>query len=264
MPRDKRKYGSLDAFVIITERALIAHSSSKQATSDQSDIASVEAAQPIDLETEEPENNDSSDLNQNLNIVDSHPDTHHNDIGFHLSLNTPLTNEIKYELLTKPFKPDKKYTFPNQHGKNGTVHRFMATWLIQHPFLSYSPYYEGEFCSVCCIFSSVASNQSTGIFVSYPCSRFHQLKHFCAHIKIHLNSNSHKLATTRANNFVRMFENPTSGVDCLLDRNRIEMIEKNKSILLSIIKVVITCARQNIALRDHRDKFLSSSAEAFC
>ena len=53
---------------------------------------------------------------------------------------------------------------------------------------------------------------------------------------------------------VRTLENPTSGVDYLLDRNRIEMIEKNKSILLSIIKVVITCARQNIALRGHRGK----------
>ena len=65
MSRDKRKHGSLDAFFIITKRALIAHSSSEQATPDQSDIASVEAAQPVDLETEEPENNDSSDLNHN-------------------------------------------------------------------------------------------------------------------------------------------------------------------------------------------------------
>jgi len=62
----------------------------------------------------------------------------------------------------------------------------------------------------------------------------------------------------RATEFIRTFENPASSIDYQLDRNRIEVIEKNKSILLSVIKIVITCARQNIPLRGHRSGFFSS------
>ncbi len=195
MSGDKRKHGPLNTFVTVTKKPLIKPSSSEQTETDQSEIVSLEVAQQIGTEFEEPENNNSSDMNQNLNIINSHPDTHENDIGFHLLLHTSLTNETKYKLLTKPFRPDKKYIFPNQHGKNGTIRRFMATWLVQHPFLSYSPCYEEAFCSACSLFWSLASNQSTAIFVHYLCSWFHHLKHFSTLIKTHLNSEHHKLAT---------------------------------------------------------------------
>jgi len=259
MSDNKRKQGPLDAFVTVTKKPLITPSSSEENEQDQSEIVALEVTQPIRAESEETEHNVSSDVNENLHIIDSHPDTHDNDIGFQLSLHTPLTNETKYQLLTKPFRPDKKYTFPNQQGNDGTIRRFMAIWLVQYPCLSYSPFYEGAFCSACSLFSST-SNQSIGIFIHYPCSRFRHLKHFSTLIKTHLNSENHKLATARATDFIHTFENPSSSIDYQLDRNRIEMVERNKSILLSIIKVVITCARQNIALRGHRGEFLSISS----
>ena len=134
----------------------------------------------------------------------------------------------------------------------------MLTWLDRDSFLSYLPYYEGAFCITCSLFSPLALSQSAVIFVQYPCSRFHLLKHFTAYIKTHLNSENHKTAIVRATNFVRTFENPSFDIDYQVDRSRIEVIEKNKSILLSIIKVVITYARQNIALHGHRSKFFSS------
>ncbi|CAF5148602.1 unnamed protein product [Rotaria magnacalcarata] len=136
MSGDKRKQGPLDAFVTVTKKPLIPSSSSEQAERDQPAIVSLEVAQPIRAESEETEHNVSSGVNENLRIIDSHPDTHDNDIGFELSLHTPLTNETKYQLLTKPFRPNKKYTFLNQQGKDGTIRRFMAIWLAQHPCLS--------------------------------------------------------------------------------------------------------------------------------
>ena len=261
MSGDKRKQGPLDTFVTVTKKPLITSTSSEQIEDDQSEIVSLDIVQLLHAESEEAEQDESSDVNGNLRIIDSDPDTHENDIGFQLSLNSSLTNETKYRLLTKPFRPDKKYTFPNQREKDGTIRRFMATWLVQHPCLSYSPYYEGAFCSACSLFSPSVLKESTTIFVQYPCSRFRQLKHFSTLVKTHLNSENHKLATVRATNFIHTFENPSAGIDYQLDRTRLDMIEKNKSILLSIIKVVITCARQNIALRGHRGKFFSISSE---
>ncbi len=127
MSGDQRKHGPLNAFVTITKKPLITPSSSEQTEPDQSEIASLEVAQQIGTESEESENNYSSDMNQNLNILASHPDIHGNDIGFQLLLHTSLTNEAEYQLFTKPFRPDKKYIFPNQHGKNGTIRGFMTT-----------------------------------------------------------------------------------------------------------------------------------------
>ena len=144
MPGDKRKLSSFDSFVIITKNTLVTSSSSQRDESVQSELVTHEIDQSIDGELEESENTDSSNVNQNLIVADSHRDTHDNDIGFQLSLRTPLTDEIKYKLLTKPVRLDKKYTFPNQYGKNGTARRFMLTWLDRDSFLSYLPVLRGS------------------------------------------------------------------------------------------------------------------------
>lgn len=251
---DKRKLESLDSFVTITKKSIVTTSLSEQTESDHSALVNVEATENVDVEFEEPATLDRSDIDQSLTVIDSHPSTHETDIGFQLSLRTTLTNEIKYRLLTKAFRPDKKYKFPDQRAKGAATRRFMATWLGEHSFLVYSPYYDGAHCSACSLFSPLASNQSNVLFVNYPCSQFRHLKHFSKHIKIHLNSKNHKSAMIRSTEFIRTFENPTSSIYHQLDRNRIEILEKNKSILLSIIKVVITCARKNIPLRGHRSQ----------
>lgn len=255
---DKRKLNSLDSFVTITKKSIVRSSSPNQTESDQATLISGEGTETIDVEFEELDTLSSSDINQNLNVIDSFPSTHEIDIGFYLSLRTTLTNEIKYRLLTKPFRPDKKYKFPDQRDKDAAPRRFMATWLDQHSFLVYSPYYEGAYCSACSLFSPLASYKSDVLFVNYPCSHFSHLKHFSKYIKTHLNSKNHKLAMIRSIEFIRTFENPISSIDYQVDRNRIEVVQKNKSILLSVIKVVITCARQNIPLRGHRSQFFSS------
>ena len=158
MSGDKREFSSLDSFVTITKKTLITSSSSQQTESVQSELVTHEIDQFIDGELEESENIDSSNVNQNLIVVDSHPDTHDNDIGFQLSLRTPLTDEIKYKLLTKPFRSDKNIHFQINMETMEQFRRFMLTWLDQHSFLSYSPYYEGAFCIACSLFSPLASS----------------------------------------------------------------------------------------------------------
>ncbi|CAF3200399.1 unnamed protein product [Rotaria sp. Silwood2] len=241
---------TLDSFVTVTKKTCIT-SPSEQTEVDDSDLNTINTDQVNNVNLDQANEINSTNIDQNLTVIDSHPETHDNDIGYQLSQHNPPNDEIKYLLVTKPFRPDNKYIFPNQPGKNGTVRRFMAAWLTQYSFLSYSPYYEGAFCSACALFSPLVSSQSLVIFVHYPCCRFEQLKHFVTNIKFHLNSKNHKTAVERATNFIRTSENLSSSINYQIDRNRIEAIEKNKAILLSIIKVVITCARQNIALRGH-------------
>jgi hypothetical protein len=119
MSGDKPKRGSIDSFVTVTKKTLTTPSSSEkiefeQTESGQTELATLDVAQRTDGELEEPKKTDSTDVNQNLTGIDSHPETHDNDIGFQLSSHDPPTNEKKYRLLTRLFPPDKKYIFPNQ------------------------------------------------------------------------------------------------------------------------------------------------------
>ncbi|CAF3093711.1 unnamed protein product [Rotaria sp. Silwood2] len=168
---------TLDSFVTVTKKAFITSPSSEQteceqSEADESDLITVDTTQANNTNLDEAIEIDCTNVDQSLIVMDSHPESYDNDIGYQLSQHNSPANDIKYQLLTAPFRPDNKYIFSNQREKNVTVRRFMATWLTQYSFLSYSPYYEGVFCSACALFSPLVSNQSAVIFVHYPSSRF--------------------------------------------------------------------------------------------
>ena len=261
MSGDKRKQRSLDSYIITSKRKEIGSLANEQLYVDQPSHDDHEDS-PTDgtrlrtlsdnLEALDADDVDPGCGDEMEGVVDSHRDTHDNDIGYQLSMKTCLTDDIKHRLLTNPFRPDQKYVFPDRRGKDGTIRRFMPHWPIEKRFLSYSPYVEGAFCAACCLFSPLGAKNKPGLFVAHSCTQFRHLKHFSVLVKAHLNSNDHRLATTRAANFIRTFEYPSSSIDYQIDRQRNEVVERNKSVALSVIKVIVTCARQNIALRGHR------------
>jgi hypothetical protein len=96
MSGDKRKRGSLDSFVTVTKKTLTTPSSSEQIEleqpeSDQTELVTLDVAQGTDGESEEPEKTDSTDVNQNLIVIDSHPETHAN-INFLRNHFDPIRN----------------------------------------------------------------------------------------------------------------------------------------------------------------------------
>jgi len=58
---DKRKLGPVESFVTVTKKTLTTSSSTEESGSDQSQLVTLESAQPINVEVEEPENTDSSE-----------------------------------------------------------------------------------------------------------------------------------------------------------------------------------------------------------
>ena len=66
-------------------------------------------------------------------------------------------------------------------------------------------------------------------------------------------SKVHETATMRASEFRRLFEGKRMPIDVQLSNARRELMEKNRMRLHPIIDAIITCGRQNIALRGHRD-----------
>ena len=66
-------------------------------------------------------------------------------------------------------------------------------------------------------------------------------------------SNVHAMATLRATQFKLIVEKKTVGIDLQLNTAKLELIQKNRSQLHTIVIVIITCGRQNIPLRGHCD-----------
>ena len=141
MSGDKRKQRLLGSYIINSKRKEIGFLAIEQLDVDQPSHADHEEP-PTDGKTlPTPSDNlealDADDVdpccgNEMESVVDSHPDTHDNDIGYQLSMKICLTDDIKHRLLTNPFRPDQKYAFPDRRGKDGTIRRFMSNWLIEN------------------------------------------------------------------------------------------------------------------------------------
>ena len=67
---DKRKRTSLDSFVTVTKKTVVAPSSSEQTETDQSELNTFEVAEIIDDKLEKSNNINSSEVSQNLNAID--------------------------------------------------------------------------------------------------------------------------------------------------------------------------------------------------
>ncbi|CAF4526578.1 unnamed protein product, partial [Rotaria sp. Silwood2] len=192
-----------------------------------------------------------------LKVIDSRPDTNKNDIGYYLLNKLSIIDELKYSLLTNHFKPNRKYSFPTLYSDDHTCsRRFLINWLNDNPFLVYSPYIEGGYCINCVLFRNV-QGQKLELFVDKPCYQYKHLKHFTTSCKSHINSQFHQNSTIATDNFIRTYKDPSLSIVSLIDKDRIEKINRNKAILTPIIKIIITCARQNIPLRGHRDESIN-------
>ena len=54
---------------------------------------------------------------------------------------------------------------------------------------------------------------------------------------------------TKMDEFLARYENPSLGVDTLLDNESRRIIEKNRAVIESLFRIVILCGKQGLALR---------------
>ncbi|CAF4579543.1 unnamed protein product, partial [Didymodactylos carnosus] len=156
------------------------------------------------------------------------PEANHFDVGYYLFIKSQINDDLKYSLLTNHFKPDNKYKFPTLKGEDRNRH-FQLKWLTENPFLVYSPYIEGCYCINCVLFPNVFG-QSLGVFVETPCFLYKHLKHYSKIVNRHSKSQFHSGSTMCADNFRRTFEQPSLSIVSLIDKERFELIERNKAV----------------------------------
>ena len=114
------------------------------------------------------------------------------------------------------------------------------------------------FCLPCVLFAVNGYRGSNpGVLVSRPLKDF---KKALEKLRKHPKTEHHKAAVASATEFQRSMSNQQADIQQRLSKSH--RIANNRQKLESIIKTIILCGRQNIALRGHRDNALDIERDA--
>ena len=135
---------------------------------------------------------------------------------------------------------------------------FSISWLeeFKDKGLTYSEKEDGAYCKYCKLFPGGVR----GTLVQTP---FRKWKHAKDEVKAHFQNivhskgcrgyQRHVAALARATEFIKQVEGQTQPVHQVLDQLSQEQVLKNRHVVASIAKTVHYLAKQNNALRGHRD-----------
>lgn len=132
--------------------------------------------------------------------------------------------------------------------------KFQHSWLRSFVWLVYSASEDGAYCRFCVAFASKSvgkgGHQSLNYFVQ---TAFREWKKSLEKFREHQTKKYHLDAMEDAQNFKLIFENKKKDVISEIDKGRKTQQLENRKKLLPIIRAVLLCGRQGIALRGHRD-----------
>ncbi|CAI6375530.1 unnamed protein product [Macrosiphum euphorbiae] len=169
-----------------------------------------------------------------------------NDIGNYVH-NLEIDDLKKEELLKTPWVPHSTYIFPVKTTRNL---RFQLSWIKRFPWLSYSQIFEGAFCRPCVLFArekgGKGGHQQLGALVS---KEYANWKNSLQDFQLHASTSYHKLCVEKSDSFLKVNEGRSKNITEQLSIERSRQIEQNRKILLSVIKTIILCSKQEIALR---------------
>ena len=190
-----------------------------------------------------------------------------------------LTDNEREAYLSKRWVPQRRDEYPfsekkkpkNQLmvGMSSTTKRFLGeNHLKTFPWLAVSrePKCCGAWCVYCVLFKTWESGsgrgaqygggagQSMGKLVNKPLVNFSDLTGKNGALTSHQETSFHKTCAIKYTEFLsRATPGSEKDVRSIMNIERQKEIERNRTALVPIIDTLLTCARQNIALRGHRD-----------
>ena len=157
-----------------------------------------------------------------------------------------LTDAIRHSILTKRFVPPHNWKPPARQFGNRT-RRTPAFFFDKDKYssISYSPQEDGAYCADCVAFSKVKV-----ILVSKPLSHWSNAK---KQVDSHFASKDHLTAVSRAREFLNVCNKEQDSVSGQLSKAYQDSVDQNRAALTAIIRTIILCGRQNLALRGHQE-----------
>ena len=145
------------------------------------------------------------------------------------------------------FRPPESSCFPvNQmYGRN---RQFRFQWR-DHSWLAYSPSKDGVYCIPCVMFA--ADKSSFGQLVTSPLINFARA---ATTLNEHAKQATHLKAVASMAEAEYRFKQCAPSINQQLTSQASQVMSKNTAKLISIMKTKFFCAKQNIALRGHRNE----------
>ena len=141
--------------------------------------------------------------------------------------------------------------FPKrQIGTNGRPRAFNHSWYSSYPWIEYSVGKDAAFCFACRFFT--LGNRKEDAFTHVG---FRDWKHAIGTrgiISRHNSSSLHKAAMSGWNSY-QINCKTSSNVANQLQKSRLELVQSNRYYIKSLCKVILLCAKQDLALRGHRE-----------
>ncbi len=119
--------------------------------------------------------------------------------------------------------------------------------MVKYSWLYYSQYSEGVFCRACAFFAlEKVGQQQLGQFVTKPFNTWGKMSYKG---KAHSSLEYHQTSAAKMDEFITRFKNPSTAIDAIMDSNIQKTIDTNEKVIMSLLKVVILCGKQGLALR---------------
>ncbi|CAH1100711.1 unnamed protein product [Psylliodes chrysocephalus] len=161
----------------------------------------------------------------------------------------------RYNILKNAFVPDKHFIFPYSvhRKKDKDVKCYLSSnHFTAFNWLTYSRSSGGLFCRLCVLFAKyggVNKSNTLNKLVVTPLHKYSKLFGKHGDLMTHDSSKYHKEAVTAGNSFIHVYENPKHEISNILDAKRFQEVNENRERLKAIIRSIIFCGKQNIALR---------------
>ena len=166
-----------------------------------------------------------------------------------------LSRENKHRVFTTEPDSDPP-SFPRTRPPDSAPYRqCQPSWLKQYPWFNYSQYDDGVYCRACALFAlKQVGGQHLGQLVTKPFKSWGKiLQKASAH-----GTKSYLLSSmTRMTEFLARYENLDRSISVIMDSELQRVMETNQKVLESLIKIVLLCRKQGLALRGHRDDKIS-------
>lgn len=147
--------------------------------------------------------------------------------------------------------PEADFKFPPSGKRNL---KFQFSWLASYPWLTYSVSEDGAYCRACVTFAQdcvgKGNHQRLNLLVQ---TEFREWKRALEKFKEHQSKSYHKDAMEYVQNFKLIYENKKDDVISELNQSRKRQQADNRQKLYPIIRAILLCGRQGLALRGHRD-----------
>ena len=175
------------------------------------------------------------------------------DIGKLLELHTDmhqLSRENKYHIVTLEPNPDASSYPRTRPCESSAFRQFQPSWLKQYTWLHYSCRVDGAYCRTCVLFApDQAGGQDIGQFVTKPYTAWIKMSQKAAtHAKDY-----HLISMTKMGEFIAQYENPALAISTIVNSSTQQFMENNQKVVESLLKIVLLCGKQGLALRGHRD-----------